>query len=303
MNLYAAVCYLCLDTVDDAGQPLRRDCACRGTDAGFVHLSCLTKYLAPTSERAHDMDLFRDPWRVCPSCRKEYQNELAVDIANKFVLFVRGRYPDNTLRQVEALNMKLDALMAMLDRLQPVQKREAGVTANVLLSLIDRMKGERRWATMPVRYSQIEAYAYGVHGRIALEEGTEESSRRAVVHFEKALKVFEEIGFDEGIAIAKSFIATSKSMYKDDSSNEEDVLTTSRDLYELRTVEFGEDYEYTILAGNDYARDLLNANQLTEAMELLSKLLITNKRVLGLHHKTTKEVESTLKQVVSKLKL
>jgi len=29
----------------------------------------------------------------------------------------------------------------MLDRLQPVQKREAGVTANVLLSMIDRMKG------------------------------------------------------------------------------------------------------------------------------------------------------------------
>jgi hypothetical protein len=175
------------------------------------------------------MDSFRGPWRVCPSCHKEYQNELALDIANKFVWFVRGRYPDNTLRQVEALNVKLDALMAMLDRLQPVQKREAGVTANVLLSLIDRMKGERRW-TMPVRYSQIEAFAYGVHGRIALEEGTEESSRRAVVHFEKALRVFEEIVFDEGIAIAKSFIATSKSMYKDDSSNEEDVLATSRDL-------------------------------------------------------------------------
>ena len=37
-----AVCYLCLDGgADDAGQPLRRDCACRGTDAGFVHLACL----------------------------------------------------------------------------------------------------------------------------------------------------------------------------------------------------------------------------------------------------------------------
>ena len=35
-------CYLCLDGgVDDADQPVRRDCACRGTDAGFVHLACL----------------------------------------------------------------------------------------------------------------------------------------------------------------------------------------------------------------------------------------------------------------------
>ena len=32
-----AVCYLCLDggVDDNAGQPLRRDCSCRGTDAGL----------------------------------------------------------------------------------------------------------------------------------------------------------------------------------------------------------------------------------------------------------------------------
>ena len=31
-----AVCYLCLDGgVDEVDQPLRRDCACRGTDAGL----------------------------------------------------------------------------------------------------------------------------------------------------------------------------------------------------------------------------------------------------------------------------
>jgi hypothetical protein len=38
--------------------------------------------------------------------------------------------------------VKLHALMKMFDRLQPVRKREAGVTANVLQSLIDRMKGD-----------------------------------------------------------------------------------------------------------------------------------------------------------------
>jgi hypothetical protein len=42
-----AVCYLCLDGgLDDADQQLRRDCACRGTDAGFVHLSYLTGFAA-----------------------------------------------------------------------------------------------------------------------------------------------------------------------------------------------------------------------------------------------------------------
>jgi E3 ubiquitin-protein ligase DOA10 len=45
-----SVCYLCLGgDLDDDGEPLRRDCACRGSDAGFVHLSCLTKYASAKS--------------------------------------------------------------------------------------------------------------------------------------------------------------------------------------------------------------------------------------------------------------
>jgi len=133
------VCYLCLD----AGlETVRRDCACRGTDAGYVHLSCLTKYAASKSVQAHDTTEFVNPWRDCPSCHQEYQNELAIDIANKFVSFVRKQYPDDTKRRVEPLDLKLRAFTSMLGRLQPVQKKEAGITANVLLSLIDRMKTE-----------------------------------------------------------------------------------------------------------------------------------------------------------------
>jgi hypothetical protein len=51
-----AVCYLCLDGgVDKSDQPLRRDCACRGTDAGFVHLSCLTGFASTKSMLASGM--------------------------------------------------------------------------------------------------------------------------------------------------------------------------------------------------------------------------------------------------------
>ena len=139
-----AVCYLCLDGgVDEADQPLRRDCACRGSDCGFVHLSCLTDYAAAKSKQSLDMIGFAMPWHTCPNCNQEYQNELAIDIANKFVPFVQRQYPDYTQRQAEALYVKLCALMGMFPhRLQPVQKRETGVTADVLLSMIDRMKNE-----------------------------------------------------------------------------------------------------------------------------------------------------------------
>ena len=114
------------------------------------------------------MNEFRDPWRECLSCHQDYQNELAVDIASMFVSFVRKQYPDDTRRQVESLFVKLDALDSLFDVLQPRQKREYGVTSNVLLSLIDRFKAEV--SPLPRRYLSYKAHAHGVHGRIALNE-------------------------------------------------------------------------------------------------------------------------------------
>ena len=95
-----SVCYLCLD--GGADEPLRRDCACRGTDAGFVHIECLAEY-AETKSKAwdgRDTNEFSKPWRECPGCHQEYQNELRIDIASKFALFVRRQYSDDTRRQV-----------------------------------------------------------------------------------------------------------------------------------------------------------------------------------------------------------
>jgi hypothetical protein len=243
------------------------------------------------------MQEFVTPWIDCPSCHQEYQNELAIDIANEFVLFVRRQYPADTQMQVESLHVKLGALMKMFDRLTPVQMREAGITANVLLSLIDRMKGEV--SPLPRRYSEIGARAYNTHGRIAFEEGTEEGARSAMVHFENQLKVNESIGFIEGIAFAKQNIAIAKSKYE--GGNIEEVLEASQELYELRVAEFGEGNELTIDAGKVYAMKLQDADRGGEARELLAKLKATSKRVLGPNHSTTKDIESTLQRKVSTL--
>ena len=287
----ATVCYLCLDGGSEAGQPLRRDCACRGTDAGFVHLACLTDYAATKSKQAQDMIEFRGPWRECPGCHQCYQNKLGIDIAAKFVLWVRRKYPDDTQMKVEAHYLKLCALDNMLERLQPVQKREVGVTADVILALIEWMNGGA--LPLSMRYSQVKASAHGVHGRIALNEGTEESARRAVAHFEKCLEVSKATGDTDGIAATISNIAYAKSMYEGGNNNDE-LLKTSRELYELRVASFGEEHGYTIIAGKDYAVDLQKVDRGDEARELLTKLLAASKRILGSHHNITKEIESEL---------
>jgi hypothetical protein len=290
MRLNQAVCYFCLDAVDDAGQHVRRDCACRGTDAGFVHLACLTKYAETKSKQANGMNELVAPWIVCPSCHQYYQNELAIDIANKFVSFVQRQYPENTHRQVDALHVKLAALDHVLDTLQTVQKREADNIANVMLSLIDRMRVEA--PPLHIRYSQFEADAYSTLGSIAFAEGTDESARRAVVHLENQLRVNKAIGNDQGIASAKRNLALAKSKYE--GGNNEELMKASQELYELRIAKFGEEHYYTIDAGIDYAIDLRKANRWEEARELLTKLLVTSKQVLGPHHNTTKKVESML---------
>jgi hypothetical protein len=96
----------------------------------------------------------------------------------------------------------------MFDRLQPVQKREMGVTANVILSLIDRMT--RDAPPLPRRYSEAEANTRITIGRIVLNENTEESARRAAVHFQTSLKLYQVIGDVEGIVNAKRNIAHAK---------------------------------------------------------------------------------------------
>jgi hypothetical protein len=140
----------------------------------------------------------------------------------------------------------------------------------------------------------MEADAYNVHGLIALDEGSEESLRRAVVHFGKVLEVFEAISDAEGIATAKCGIAIAKSKYEGGNNNEE--LKASRELYELRVAKFGEEDEYTIIAGKNYAINLRKVNRAEEAKILLTMLLATSKQVFGPHHITTKEVELALQR-------
>jgi hypothetical protein len=140
------------------------------------------------------------------------------------------------------------------------------------------------------------ADAYNVHGHIALFEGSEESARRAVTHFENQLEVNEAIGDPKDIATAKINIAIAKSMYES-GNNSEGLMKASQELYEMRVAELGDENEYTIIAGRQYAINLQKVNRREDARKLLMKLLVTSKQVLGRHHKTTESVEAALKRL------
>ena len=73
-------------------------------------------------------------------------------------------------------------------------------------------------------------------------------------------------------------------------------MIASRDLYDLRIAELGEEHYYTITAGKNYALRLRKANRREEARDLLTKLLATSKQVFGPHHNSTKIIESILQR-------
>ena len=72
------------------------------------------------------------------------------------------------------------------------------------------------------------------------------------------------------------------------------MLKANKEFYELRVAKNGEGNEYSILAGKKYAVCLQTASHGDEARELLMKLLVTSKQVLGPNHNTTKQVEALL---------
>jgi hypothetical protein len=147
----AAVCWICLEGgVDDTGKPIVRDCACRGDDAGFAHMSCIIKYAKKRSERASiDTYEFLAPWETCPTCLQSYQNDLAVHIADAFVSFAEKSYgyPGNHLfekvKVMEALRLQIGSnLSAASGREMMDAKDKIENLIHKLLAMVDQAKEE-----------------------------------------------------------------------------------------------------------------------------------------------------------------
>lgn len=247
----APSCLICFgEGPDSAGRPLRRDCSCRGDDAGYCHLSCIVKYAEQKSQQWNggDINQFRKPWEVCSSCNQSYTNELAVDLATEFVTFVKEIYPRDQLRNLEARVLRLESIQNMASRLQPKQRKVAKQIGRNILMLTKQIKLTQ--PSLSTRCLLAEAVTYNSLGRIALVDKTEESSRVAVISFEKCRAANKAIGNENGVALAETYIAIAKSKYEGGGSEyQEVVLDKIQKVYEQRLEKFGESNHFTLIAG------------------------------------------------------
>jgi len=295
----APFCWICFGDEADEPELLRRDCSCRGTDAGFVHLSCLVEYAKKKNIAwdedevgCQDMNELTEPWRVCPNCKQDYQNTLSVDIANEFVSFVKRQHPNNMQKHAEGLYLKLWTLRKSL---KPVQIDEVKEVATTILEMIGQLKVE---TPMLPKIMKMEAFTHNGLGLIALREGKEESAKEALIHFEKNLELSTAINYAAGIADAEYNIALAKSKYERcDVRHNEVQLKVCQDLYESYVASYGEEHTCTINTGVQLAIVLWNANRVIEADELLTRLVTVSGRVHGPQHEATKNAELWLQKI------
>ena len=79
-KLICAPCWICLEEgPDEAGEPLVRNCSCRGETSAGYHISCLINYAKSKTQRLiersielNDFNSMKSTWLLCPNCSGPY---------------------------------------------------------------------------------------------------------------------------------------------------------------------------------------------------------------------------------------
>jgi len=293
-------CWICHDEgTDESGESLRRDCSCRGSDSGFVHLSCLVGYIKHKTKQwdGRDFDELWKLWQECPRCKQRHQNELRVELATEFVSFVETNYSDNQGMYLIASYEKLTSLtnMTVANKNKCTQaSQEANDISNKMLSIIEQIKITHDPFLILIRVKYIEPRVYNCLGRIALEEGAKEGAQKALAHFEKYRDLCSASGLIDENPVAEHNISVAKEKCGQVSMCIKKKLEQSQKLYNVLVVKEGEGAINTLICGKNLAKDLYMAHRNREAERLLEKLAETSKQVHGEGHSVTKSIHSEL---------
>ena len=189
-------CWICLgEGPNNLGQPLRRDCTCRGS-GGYIHLSCLAGYAQQKARHITETEEDRDfiqAYDECQICLADYENDVAIDMADEFESMVENEYPHEQLIYLQALHFKLDTIILNWEERLP-STHEAKDVANKILSLISEIKASSGSLSLPQQVDYITATTYNSLGIISLMEGKSCSLQASVRYFAKCEEVCSALG-------------------------------------------------------------------------------------------------------------
>ena len=321
-----ASCWICLDEgPDDSGQPLIRDCSCRG-DSGYYHLSCIIKYAEKKSEEwdgleskgmRYEIGDYSKPWRQCPNCNQSYQNTLLLDLADGLISFTKKLYPCHpAIRRfgfpcdpvmfLEALDTKTDAYRHMIQKSdngpdEVHYREESKRVASEIISLVEQIKTHIYGVGSPVpfRVSSQEAGAYSTIGICLVEEAQlisgsnkfKESStfKSGMKHLEKSRDLARLIGDTIFANDVENRIAQAKQFSGDGDNMIKHTIKYLR-----------EEYNKDPSSGNDLLMALQSKLCIIECERLLEEMIPWSRRVNGPNHDEAKMLENLLDNTKSR---
>ena len=300
-QINVASCWICLEEgPDDSGQPLRRDCSCRGSDSGYGHVSCIIKYAKEKSMVSNSSE----PWSTCPNCNQKYQHDLAFDLADAALSYIEQRCPRNSKERMECDVLTVDSLLIKIEAIQtnnncktdPSLRAEGKRNATKLLSLVDKVKSRdnRNYAGM---LEECQAKTHMAMADFHSMDKTEDGYREAIKYYKILRDMYVKYKDKLGVSQTDAAIAQTISMIAGGGKIEDRQLKQYRSIYEQTVQKSGEGAIDALSNGINLAGALKKSNHSIEAERLASKSVIISRRVYGPEHDFTKKAENLLNYI------
>jgi len=261
-----ATCWICLEEgPDGGGEPLMRDCACRGQSAGYAHISCVVKYAQSR------LDVCVTAWKECPLCAHGYQGRVALTLSNHFVAKTQSRGKNHPLR--------LDAIEYWAF-CHILQDNEYGSAMSLFRQLVGIASSQRS------QHKDLPMFCYGV-GRFHEEK---EEPSEALTWYEKAT------GCSGFTALEQSIKDKMENALRRVRSDLGLPNPTQIDIWRQRILNAEDEY-HSFKCKQALAECLANNKQLSEALKVGKECVDYFERVSGPDHVDTLLARTTLSSI------
>ena len=302
----APCCWLCLqEGADDSGEPLCRDCSCRGT-SGFAHLSCAVKYAESKARELYENgDIPVGPFINCPNCNQYYQGEVEYAFAKAQVEFFEREFKNDLEMNLFGMVCKLRSLVNLYEMKissDEQYRREGEYVCSKMLSIIEQMKQNSSLERYKKRYIAASNMDLGDFFR---RIGSNDYLEKAKKHYILSKDLYEELG-EENDKMSVMILERKICRVVAKMRGTEPEVNAAEDVVYWRKVykhfKSSDEADLTrIDDGIDLALALHNAHHSIESERFLTKLMQICHRVHGQDHRSTGKTLAALERVKTRL--
>ena len=316
-ELVCAPCWICLeDGPDENGEPLVRDCACRGETSAGYHLSCLIDYAKSRTDEAVDVmkegkkeiPPFYKPWVFCPNCSQMYKESVRLPLVYGFVATTKNLSETNIVR----FEAKMTLIAALISSFrgakepthEPLTLAENEITA--LFEIVNEKPGDLTRSMVsnatPILIERNRARhssrLFSFLGDIKWEMGDKETALKMFEQAEQVLDYYNSFGFGDGSRNKQDIVKSIKELKKEmglvQVTAAEEISLRRGELKDL--IEGGGSVMNVVCAKMALAIALCDINppQFLEAMQLTKAAFDTSRQVFGPDSRITVELKRNL---------